>query len=38
MLGVVYNFYPDRPSAPRTFADGLEAELGGPKAISALKE
>jgi len=28
----VYATYPDRPSAPRTFEGGLEAELGGPGA------
>lgn len=28
-------YYPDRPSAPRTFPEGLEAELGGPKAVRA---
>ena len=25
-------FYPDKPSVPRTFPDGLEKELGGPNA------
>lgn len=25
--------YPDRPSAPREFPDGLETELGGPGAL-----
>ena len=29
----VKQFYPDKPSAPRTFADGLEKELGGPGAL-----
>ncbi|KAK0249449.1 hypothetical protein B0A54_03706 [Friedmanniomyces endolithicus] len=29
---VVRQIYPDRPSAPRTFPDGLEKELGGPLA------
>lgn len=27
-------FYPDKPSAPRTFPDGLEKELGGPNTVS----
>jgi NADH dehydrogenase (ubiquinone) 1 beta subcomplex subunit 8 len=26
-------FYPDKPSVPRTFPDGLERELGGPNAV-----
>jgi NADH dehydrogenase (ubiquinone) 1 beta subcomplex subunit 8 len=38
MLTVVSTYYPDRPSAPRTFPDGLEAELGGPRALRARKE
>ncbi|KAF2112157.1 hypothetical protein BDV96DRAFT_614455 [Lophiotrema nucula] len=29
--------YPDKPSAPRTFEDGLEAELGGSRAVRARK-
>ncbi|KAJ8608234.1 hypothetical protein MRB53_039765 [Persea americana] len=36
--GLVYGVsfvYPDRPSAPRTFPGGLEAELGGPGALRA---
>lgn len=37
MLTVVSAYYPDRPSVPRTFPDGLEAELGGPKALRARK-
>ena len=41
--GVVYMFYPDRPSVPRTFPDGLDIELGGKGALpvsclSAIKE
>ncbi|GBF63866.1 hypothetical protein TMEN_6528 [Trichophyton mentagrophytes] len=32
--GIVSLFYPDKPSAPRTFPDGLETELGGPNAVS----
>lgn len=31
--GLVYLVYPDRPSAPRRFPDGLERELGGPGAV-----
>ena len=30
--GVVSFYYPDKPSAPRTFSNGLEKELGGPNA------
>lgn len=26
-------FYADKPSAPREFPDGLERELGGPRAL-----
>ena len=37
MLTVVSTYYPDRPSAPREFPDGLEAELGGPRALRARK-
>lgn len=33
LCGAVYITYPDRPSAPRTFDGGLEAELGGPGAV-----
>ncbi|EPE27715.1 NADH:ubiquinone oxidoreductase 20.1kD subunit [Glarea lozoyensis ATCC 20868] len=33
--GVVSMFYPDKPSAPREFEGGLEAELGGPGALRA---
>ena len=32
LCGAVYLTYPDKPSAPRTFPDGLETELGGPGA------
>ncbi|KAL4917071.1 hypothetical protein BDW62DRAFT_184505 [Aspergillus aurantiobrunneus] len=35
--GVVSLFYPDKPSAPRTYPDGLENELGGPNALPARK-
>ncbi|SLM36811.1 nadh:ubiquinone oxidoreductase subunit [Lasallia pustulata] len=37
LLGVVSVYYPDKPSAPRTFPGGLEAELGGPNAVPARK-
>jgi len=37
VVGTVAYFYPDRPSAPRTFVDGLETELGGPNAVIARK-
>ena len=33
LVGIVSLFYPDKPSAPRTFKDGLETELGGPNAL-----
>ena len=29
----VYTVYPDRPSAPKEYPDGLEVELGGPGAL-----
>ncbi|KAM3065998.1 hypothetical protein ACMFMG_009781 [Clarireedia jacksonii] len=35
LCGVVMMFYPDKPSAPREFPGGLEAELGGPNAVRA---
>ncbi|KAL4784497.1 hypothetical protein BJX76DRAFT_327114 [Aspergillus varians] len=35
--GVVSLFYPDKPSTPRTYPDGLEKELGGPNALLARK-
>ncbi|TKA33114.1 hypothetical protein B0A50_00667 [Salinomyces thailandicus] len=31
----VNQYYPDRPSMPRTYPGGLETELGGPKAVRA---
>jgi NADH dehydrogenase (ubiquinone) 1 beta subcomplex subunit 8 len=34
LCGVVYMYYPDKASVPRTFADGLEVELGGPNAVA----
>lgn len=33
LCGLVSLYYPDRPSAPRTYVDGLEKELGGPNAV-----
>lgn len=33
VLAVVYQYYPDKPSAPRRFEGGLEKELGGPNAV-----
>lgn len=33
LSGAVYLTYPDRPSFPKEYADGLEAELGGPHAL-----
>ena len=33
LCGVVRMYYPDRPSVPREFPGGLEAELGGPNAV-----
>ncbi|KAH7052324.1 hypothetical protein B0J12DRAFT_70521 [Macrophomina phaseolina] len=35
---VTYYLRPDKPSAPRTFPDGLEKELGGPGALRARKD
>ncbi|KAL8670171.1 MAG: hypothetical protein Q9168_005268 [Polycauliona sp. 1 TL-2023] len=35
LCGVVSVYYPDRPSAPRTFAGGLDRELGGKGAVPA---
>ncbi|KAJ5144737.1 hypothetical protein N7448_002129 [Penicillium atrosanguineum] len=37
LCGVVSMFYPDRPSAPKTYVDGLEKELGGANALPARK-
>ena len=37
MLTIVSTYYPDKPSVPRTFPGGLEAELGGPRAVIARK-
>lgn len=33
LCGVVSLYYPDKPSVPKTYADGLEKELGGPNAV-----
>lgn len=33
LCGVVKLYYPDRVSVPKTYDDGLEAELGGPRAV-----
>ncbi|OXV06679.1 hypothetical protein Egran_05557 [Elaphomyces granulatus] len=35
LCGVVSVLYPDKPSAPQTYPDGLEKELGGPGAVPA---
>ncbi|KAK5111936.1 hypothetical protein LTR85_011683 [Meristemomyces frigidus] len=35
LCAVVSRYYPDKPSAPRTFPGGLEKELGGPRAPRA---
>ncbi|KAK2740455.1 hypothetical protein FQN57_006082 [Myotisia sp. PD_48] len=37
LSGIVSFFYPDKPSAPRTFVDGLETELGGPNTVRSSK-
>ncbi|KAF2246933.1 hypothetical protein BU26DRAFT_532563 [Trematosphaeria pertusa] len=37
LCGVVKLYYPDRVSVPKTYDDGLEAELGGPRAVRARK-
>lgn len=34
LSGVVSLMYPDRPTIPRTFPDGMEKELGGPGALT----
>ncbi|KXL51488.1 MAG: hypothetical protein FE78DRAFT_118889, partial [Acidomyces sp. 'richmondensis'] len=38
LSAVCWRFYPDKPSATRTFPGGLEAELGGPRAPRAAME
>lgn len=35
--GAVYLTYPDRPSAPKEYPEGLEAELGGSGALRVSK-
>ncbi|OQD72573.1 hypothetical protein PENDEC_c020G06835 [Penicillium decumbens] len=37
LCGIVSLYYPDKPSVPKTYADGLEKELGGPHAVPARK-
>ncbi|TVY40979.1 hypothetical protein LOCC1_G003561 [Lachnellula occidentalis] len=37
LSGVVSVYYPDKPSFPKEYEDGLERELGGPNAIRARK-
>lgn len=38
LCGICYYYYPDKPSAPRTFPGGLAEELGGKGALRARKE
>lgn len=38
LVGVVSLNYPDKPSAPKTYVDGLEKELGGPNALPVCTE
>lgn len=33
LVGVVSLNYPDKPSVPKAYVDGLEKELGGPNAL-----
>jgi NADH dehydrogenase (ubiquinone) 1 beta subcomplex subunit 8 len=33
LCGAVYMVYPDKKSAPKTYPDGLEVELGGKRAL-----
>ena len=35
LCGVVSMIYPDKISVPKSYEDGLEAELGGPRAVRA---
>ncbi|KAF9883103.1 hypothetical protein FE257_004082 [Aspergillus nanangensis] len=37
LCGVVSLYYPDRPSVPKTYPEGLEKELGGAHAVPARK-
>ncbi|KAF2470929.1 uncharacterized protein BDR25DRAFT_261189 [Lindgomyces ingoldianus] len=38
LAGAVSLVYPDKISVPKTYEGGLEAELGGPRAVRAAKE
>jgi len=38
LCGVTAFMYPDKKSVPKCYPDGLEAELGGPRAVRARKE
>ncbi|MCJ1309484.1 hypothetical protein MMC25_003144 [Agyrium rufum] len=38
LCGLVSVLYPDSPTVPRTFEDGLDRELGGPGALKALSK
>lgn len=33
LCGVMKLYYPDKISVPKSYEDGLEAELGGPRAV-----
>ncbi|KAI4726291.1 hypothetical protein E4T49_05914 [Aureobasidium sp. EXF-10728] len=35
LMGVVRQYYPDKPAVPRTFPGGLDRELGGAGAVPA---
>ncbi|KAI9728301.1 MAG: hypothetical protein M1834_007705 [Cirrosporium novae-zelandiae] len=37
LCAVTKMYYPDKPAVPREFPDGLEKELGGPRAVRARK-
>ncbi|KAJ4292536.1 hypothetical protein N0V90_009199 [Kalmusia sp. IMI 367209] len=37
LCGIVSLYYPDKKSVPKTYENGLEAELGGPGAVRARK-
>ena len=38
LMGVVRQFYPDKPGVPRTFPGGLDRELGGPGAVPVSRQ
>jgi len=38
LCAVVYQYYPDKPSAPRAFPGGLDIELGGEGTLHATSE